>query len=285
MASDSLSPTAAQLRALFDILTHHQAYAEIESFKDAEGVEKFGYPFINPEDGGPEPPKSSSPLLQMLLTRMILPMPGINGLDPTFWNVRFKSILKCFADVDLSESYDKGSLGTRKTLATAAGAFYESINRGMLGGVPRDAASSIQDFKSDPSTASGLEKAWDYAVYQTVYGNLIDELFDHAAKSSDIEGHSELVRDAIDYAIIHLATIFHKIFVISPEGQAMIKMLESTHKLIPYSMVCQTLRVGNAATMISGIMKIFLAKVSVGGITNWVGITQNAADGQNLLQR
>lgn len=50
-------------------------------------------------------------------------------------------------------------------------------------------------------------------------------------------------------------------------------------------MVKQTLRVGNAATMISGMMRLMLAKLSVTSITNWVGLTANADDGMNLLQR
>jgi hypothetical protein len=192
--------------------------------------------------------------------------------------------VKSFAEADLSESYDKGALGTRKTLATAASAFHESITRGMLGGVPRK-TDVEPGFQSDHSTASGLEKAWDHVVYEIVYGKLLDEMFELAAKSPDLESHSPAVSDAVDYVLIHAATILHKIFVLSPEGQYMLKLIESTHKLLPYSMVCQTLRVGNAATMISGLVRIFLAKVSIGGLTNWIGLTQNAADGQNLMQR
>lgn len=69
------------------------------------------------------------------------------------------------------------------------------------------------------------------------------------------------------------------------KGQYLLKLVETTHKLIPYSMVCQTLRVGNAATMMSGMLKLFLAKVSIGGLTNWIGLTKNAPDGMNLMQR
>lgn len=61
--------------------------------------------------------------------------------------------------------------------------------------------------------------------------------------------------------------------------------MENIHKLIPYSVIKQTLRIGNAATMISGMMKLLLAKMTVGALTNWVGWTQNADDGMNLLQR
>ncbi|GJC80306.1 uncharacterized protein ColLi_03144 [Colletotrichum liriopes] len=55
--------------------------------------------------------------------------------------------------------------------------------------------------------------------------------------------------------------------------------------MVPYNMVRQTLKVGNAATMIAGMMKIFLAKLSVGSVSNWFGITKDAADGMNLMQR
>lgn len=63
------------------------------------------------------------------------------------------------------------------------------------------------------------------------------------------------------------------------------KLLENVHKLLPYSMVKQTLRIGNAATMLNGMMRLLLAKVGVGALSNWVGLTQNADDGMNLLQR
>lgn len=82
-----------------------------------------------------------------------------------------------------------------------------------------------------------------------------------------------------------LATLCHQVLVISPEGQYLVNLMDSVHKMVPYGMVRQTLRVGNAATMIAGMMKIFLAKLSVGSVSNWVGLTTNAADGQNLLQK
>lgn len=279
--SELLLLTAPQLRALFDILTHHETYAEVESFKRSTAIDEYGYPFA---DARSRDARSSSPLLQLLLTRLVLPMPGVKDLEPDFWNVKFKGIMKNFADADLSESYDKAALGTRKTLATAAAAFHEAITRGMLGGLPRVADPS-QESAHKFGAAKDLEKAWDHVVHEAVYGDLVDKLFDFAVKSDDFESYSPEVKDAIDYALIHMATIMHKIFVLSPEGQYLLKLIESTHKLIPYSLVCQTLRVGNAATMISGILRIFLAKMSIGGLTNWIGITQGASDGQNLMQR
>lgn len=85
--------------------------------------------------------------------------------------------------------------------------------------------------------------------------------------------------------IYSLATFAHHIFILSPEGQYMLRLIENINSLIPYKMIKQTLRIGNAATMISGMMRLMLAKLSVTSLTNWVGLTANADDGMNLLQR
>ena len=77
----------------------------------------------------------------------------------------------------------------------------------------------------------------------------------------------------------------HHILVLSAEGPYLLKLAENVHRLVPYSMMKQTLRIGNAATMLNGMLKLFLAKVSVGAVSNWLGLTQNADDGMNLLQR
>lgn len=74
-------------------------------------------------------------------------------------------------------------------------------------------------------------------------------------------------------------------FVVSPEGPYLIKLIEGVNRLTPYSMIKQTLRVSNAATMISGMMKLFLAKLSLTSLSNWAGLTQSPDDGMNLLQR
>ncbi len=77
----------------------------------------------------------------------------------------------------------------------------------------------------------------------------------------------------------------HRVFVLAPDGPYMLKLLENVHKLLPYSMIKQTLRIGNVATMLNGMMRLLLAKMGVGALSNWVGLTQNADDGMNLLQR
>lgn len=71
----------------------------------------------------------------------------------------------------------------------------------------------------------------------------------------------------------------------SPDGQYLLRLLENVHRLVPYTLVRQTLRVGNAATMINGMVRLVLAKLSVTAVTNWIGLTNNSNDGMNLMQQ
>ena len=77
----------------------------------------------------------------------------------------------------------------------------------------------------------------------------------------------------------------HYTLVLSPEGPTLLRMAESVHRLLPYVVVRQTLKIGNVATMISAMMKVVLAKVSVGSVTNWIGWSTGADEGMNLLQQ
>ncbi|KAI1479549.1 PX-associated-domain-containing protein [Daldinia eschscholtzii] len=283
-SSPALSPK--QLEALVDILVHHETYSEAESFKYPEAIEKYGYPFCLPTNNGSSTgaTKSSSPLLQLLLTRLILPIPGVRDLPPEFWNTKFRSIMRRFGEAELSESYDKGTLGSRKRLASAASVIHECITRGLLNGIPNDELPDLQS-QYDTRKAEDLSRAWDDVVQHLVYGNLIDELFDHFTKTANLEDHSPAVDAAVNLAIIYIATFLHHLFVLSAEGPYLLKLINNIHGLIPYSVIGQTLRVGNAGTMINAMVRLFLAKVSVGAISNWLGLTQNASDGMNLLQR
>lgn len=73
--------------------------------------------------------------------------------------------------------------------------------------------------------------------------------------------------------------------VLSPDGQYITRVIANVHTLIPYTIIGQTLRVGNAATMINAMVRLVLAKISVTGLTNWIGLTNSMNDGMNLLQR
>ncbi|KAJ0285494.1 hypothetical protein CBS470a_006380 [Colletotrichum nupharicola] len=289
----SSSPlTAEQTSALFNILTHFETYREVEQFKQPETIDNYGYPFAavspkasEPDDAVVYASKSSAPLLQSLFTRFILPLPGVSSIVPEFWRVRVQGLIKKFAEADLSESYEKGALGTRKTLATASSTVIETVARGQIGGGPvSDPATRPKEY--DLQNAGDLMRAWDDAMHGLVYENLCDELLDYLAETEEFDTHSSMTRAACDYILLHsLATLCHQVLIVSPEGQYLVKLMDNLHKMVPYGMVRQTLRIGNAATMIAGMMKIFLAKLSVGGVSNWIGITSNAADGQNLMQR
>lgn len=77
----------------------------------------------------------------------------------------------------------------------------------------------------------------------------------------------------------------HYTLVLSPKGQYLLKLIDNANKLIPYMLIRQTLKIGNVASMISAMMRIVLAKMSVTSVTNWIGLTSNADDGMNLLQQ
>ena len=200
--------TSAQLHALFDILTHYETYAEVESFKDPAAISEYGYPFArrtpDRQDSGGNPTyatNSSAPLLAGVLRSIVLTVPGVRDLPAEFWHVKFQGILEKLAEAELSEAYDKGALGTRKTLATAASAIHESVSRGILGGVENGSKRNLHG-EYDSSKADDLIRAWEDAVHELLYGNLVDELFTCAAKQSSLEEHFPGVQAAADYIII-----------------------------------------------------------------------------------
>lgn len=157
-----------------------------------------------PSDDDDKKP-SSSPILQTMLTRFILKLPGVRDLPREFWSVRVQGLLTRLGEAELSESYDKGALGTRKVLATGSSGLLEMVGRGVLGGVKkanRPDKSSDKKVEYDRSKAADLVKAWDDVVEGLVYGGLADEMFDHFSKTSDLESHSPVIGAAAEYAII-----------------------------------------------------------------------------------
>ncbi|OLN88283.1 hypothetical protein CCHL11_00266 [Colletotrichum chlorophyti] len=287
MASSTSPLDAEQTSALLNILTHFETYHEIEEFKKPETIANYGFPFTTTAKSGEAATyaaQSSAPLLQSLFTKFVLTLPGVSSISPEFWNVRVQGLLQKLAEVELSESYEKGNLGTRKTLATASSTVIEAVARANIGGGPYSNPAT-RPTEYDLKDAGDLTRAWDDAMHDLVYGDLCDVLLDYLAETEDFESHSPMARAAVEYIIVHLATLCHQILVVSPEGPYLVKLMESVHKMVPYGMVRQTLRIGNAATMIAGMMKIFLAKLGVGSISNWFGLTSNAADGMNLMQR
>jgi hypothetical protein len=76
----------------------------------------------------------------------------------------------------------------------------------------------------------------------------------------------------------------HFTLVLSPKGQYLLKLVDNANKLVPYMVIKKTLKIGNVASMISAMMRVVLAKMSVASVTNWIGLTATQNDGQNLMQ-
>ncbi|KAF8856128.1 hypothetical protein BDZ45DRAFT_654437 [Acephala macrosclerotiorum] len=276
MTSQSL--TSEQAHALFEILTHHQIYSEIEGFKWPDAIRNYGPPFSKGIN------QSSSPLMQSMFNSLVVKLPGISTLPPEFWKDRFGNVIENLSQPGLSESYDKGTMGTRKTLSTASSVLIENAARGYLGGCPA-APRENDGIQYDRTKAEDLARAWERAAHDLVYGDLIDELYDGIAKSDKLEDTSPLVQAAIEHILLVSASFVHHVFVLSPDGQYLLRLLSNVNKLVPYTAIKQTLRVGNAATMINGMLKLILTKLSVTAFTNWIGLSRNSDDGMNLLQQ
>ncbi|KUJ08259.1 uncharacterized protein LY89DRAFT_659304 [Mollisia scopiformis] len=276
MSSSTLSPE--QAHALFDILTHYQLYSEVEGFKWPTAIQNYGAPFSK-ED----PAQYSSPLMQKMFTSLIVTLPGITTLPPDFWQERVGTLIASLSEARLSESYDKGTMGTRKTLSTASSVLIENCARGCFGGCPTVEEKPKSQY--DRSKAEDIKQAWERAAHELVYGDLIDELYDGIAKSDKLEDLSPLVQAAIEHILLITTSFVHHVFVLSPDGQYLLRLLSNVNKLVPYMAIKQTLRVGNAATMINGMLKLILTKLSVTAFTNWIGLSKNSDDGMNLMQQ
>ncbi|KAG8629683.1 hypothetical protein KVT40_001302 [Elsinoe batatas] len=269
--------TPAQAKTLVDILTHHETYREIEQFKSPQTILEYGPPFQDNQ-------KPSTPILQGLVSRFAITLPGLRDVSQDFWRVQVQTMIEDLAKAELSESYDKGNLGIRKTLATAISSLIEYPARGLLGAFPKD-ESAFQEREYDVKNPDDVLTAWQHFLQQLVYGDLFDVLYDKTSETQDLADQVTLTQAAHEFIVINLASFMHYTLILSPEGPTMVRMLDAVNKLAPYGLIRQTLRVGNVATMISGMMKLMLAKVSIGSVTNWLGVSTGADEGMNLMQQ
>ena len=194
MSDKSTGLTPEQSRALFDILTHKETYAEIEDFKIPGAIHKYGPPF---QDGSST---STSPLLQTLLSKFILTLPGLRDVSPNFWKVQVEDLVQELSEAELSESYDKGVLGIRKTLATAISALIEYPARGCLGGFPKKDFNRKKHY--DTTNPEDVLQSWQDCLQVLIYGNLLDELFTKAAETDDLSQHDSLVQGMHEFILV-----------------------------------------------------------------------------------
>lgn len=195
MADSSPPLTPSESAALFDILTHHETYREISDFKQPGAIHRYGPPF---QDSGKS---SDSPVLQTLLSKFILPLPGLRDVSADFWKVRVADIINELSVAELSESFDKGILGIRKTLATAISALIEYPARGCLGGLPKEEKKQ-ESRKYNVKNSEDVLRAWQDCLQAIVYGDLIDELFSKAAETDDLTKHDTLVQGMHEFVVV-----------------------------------------------------------------------------------
>ena len=276
MTSSSSLLSPQQAHALFDILTHYETYAEIQALKEPKTASDFQVP-----GEAEKVERSKSPILQILLHKFIYILPGLGDVVPDFWS-NVKQLLVALAQGNLSESYDKGSIGIRKTLSTATASIVEAVSRGCLGGYPRHTEHKERRYNtSDPDD---VVAAWDEFLQQTIYGDMLDRLFAKATETDQLSDYEPLIQAAHQYIIIIFGSFLHYILVISPRGQSILPLLTKAHNLAPYFMMRQTLKVGNAATMLNGMVKLILAKMNMSTVTSWFG-GQHSDSGMNLMQQ
>lgn len=193
MTPQQLSPS--QAHSLFDILTHHEAYAEIQALKNPQTVANFGVP-LQPENL----PDSSSPLLQILLRKFVLVLPGLRDVSPDFWLQNIKGLATALDDANLSESYDKGSIGIRKTLSTAIASVVEYVSRGCLGGYPKHMGGGERQY--DTAKPDDVLAAWDEFLQQAIYGDMLERIFIKASETDKLSDHEPLVQATHEYVFV-----------------------------------------------------------------------------------
>lgn len=275
MTSQPLTPI--QAHALLDILTHHEAYQEIRDLRKPGALAHSGPPFKTVSD------ENRTPLLHALFSHFLVPLPGLRDVSLDFYQAKCQQIIEEFAQADLSESYETGYIGIRKTLATAGAALIEAPARGYYGGFAKKEPTRT-DGKYHASKPEDIVAAFQDFLQGIAYGNLAEELIAQIAKSDKLEDQSPMLQAAHEYILIIMASFLHYILIITPEGQTMLTMLKQANALIPYAAIRQALKIGNVATMINAVMKIILTKMTINSVTSFFRLTNPSDAGWNLLQ-
>lgn len=186
----------AQLYSLLDILSHNEVYAEIRDFRSPGSLKHYGPPFSKAAGQA-----SSFPSLQVLVSKFLLTLPGLQNVSEEFWQQRVRSLIEDLEKAELSESYDKGVVGIRKTLATAISALIEYPVRGVFAGFDEPSADGDKR-KYDVSKAEDLQLAFRDFMYRAVYGDVLEDLFVMAAKTDKLSDHTQIVQATHEYIVV-----------------------------------------------------------------------------------
>lgn len=190
--TETLSPS--QSAALFDILTHYDTYAQIREFRRPGSLTHYGPPF-NVANSKP----STSPFLQTLVSRFLLKIPGLDNLPEKWWKVQCYEIIENLEKANLSESYDRGVIGSRKTLATAISALIEYPVRGTYGGFPEI---KERDENYDVTKAEDLSRGFRDFLNDCIYGDVLAEMVQKTAETDRLEDHPPLTKAVHEYVLV-----------------------------------------------------------------------------------
>lgn len=185
-----------QLHSLLDILSHHEIYTEIRDFRKPGTLDSYGPPFKSHSQA------STSPSLQTLLSKFITCLPGLRDVGPSFWQEHAAIIINDLEKAELSESYDKGSIGIRKTLATAISSLIEYPARGVQAGFdpPVDGKDKADNYDLD--NADDLQRAFREVAKLIVYGDILDSLFATVEQTDQLSNHSNIVQAVHEYLLV-----------------------------------------------------------------------------------
>jgi hypothetical protein len=134
-----------------------------------------------------------------LVSKFLLDLPGLDNLPEKWWRVQCHDIIENLEKANLSESYDKGVIGSRKTLATAISALIEYPVRGVHGGFP---PVPNHDSDYDITRAEELSRAFRDFLHDCVYGNVLDELVQRTAETDRLEDHEPLTKAVHEYVLV-----------------------------------------------------------------------------------
>ena len=183
-----------QLSTLLDILTHAETYAEIRDFRYPGSLSAYGPPFTA------SPGKlSTSPALQTLVDRFLLNLPGLRDLPEEWWRVQLQDLIESLEEANLSESYDKGSVGIRKTLATAVSALIEYPVRGTYNGFQK---TKEPNREYDLTNADDLSQSFRDCMNDVIYGSALEDLIQKAAETDNLADHTPLVQSVHEFILV-----------------------------------------------------------------------------------
>ena len=183
-----------QLSTLLDILTHAETYAEIRDFRYPRSLLTYGPPFT----ASPGKP-STSPALQTLVDRFLLDLPGLRDLPEEWWRVQVHNLIEGLEEANLSESYDKGSVGIRKTLATAISALIEYPVRGTYNGFQSTKEPKRQ---YDITNADELSQSFRDCMNEIIYGSALEDLVQKAAETDKLADHGPLIQSVHEFILV-----------------------------------------------------------------------------------